>query len=200
MEFPASIKKLIEEFSKLPTVGPKTAERFVFYLLRKNNQELKALSEAILSLKNNIKLCQNCFSVSETNPCSLCTNPNRSKESICVVATYRDLLNVEKTKQYNGQYHILGGVINPIEGFTPDKLTIKQLINKVNNQNIKEVIIALNPNLEGETTTLYLNKTIKQINQKIKISRIARGLPIGSDLEYADEMTISNALKYRNEI
>ncbi len=198
MTYPKSIQNLINYFSKLPTVGPKTAERYVFYLLQQGGEDLQGFAQAIAELKEKITICKSCGAVSESNPCFICADKSRDKSIICIVANTRDMLAIENAKQYKGIYHILGGVINMIEGIGPEKLNIKNLLNKIKKDNIKEIIIALNPNMEGETTAMHLNKIIKPFN--IKITRIARGLPTGSDLEYADETTINNALKYRIEL
>jgi recombination protein RecR len=198
MKYPQAIQNLIDELSKLPAVGPKTAERYVFSLLKRSNQELNNFAKSIAELKANIIVCRECNAVSESNPCEICSDPKRNKEVVCVVANTRDMIAIESTKQFNGQYHVLGGVLNTIEGVTPEKLKIKSLEAKIKKNQIKEVILALNPNIEGETTSLFLSKIIKPYN--IKISRLAKGLSTGSDLEYADEMTLSNALKYRNQL
>jgi len=201
MRFPKSIQNLIDQFSILPTVGPKTAQRYVFYLLKKHPEELKKLAQAILELKENTIVCQTCFAISETNPCQICSDKKRSPMLLCVIADTRDMLAIENTGQFNGYYHILNGELNAIEGIKPEQLTIKQLLGKIKNNGIKEIILALNPTMEGETTSLYLLKLLKsQSLDNLKITRIAKGLPMGADLEYADEVTISNALKYRNEL
>jgi recombination protein RecR len=198
MKFPKSIQNLIDHLGKLPTVGPKTAERYVFYLLKQNPEELQSFAQAIAELKEKTTVCQICHAYAETNPCQICSDKNRTKDSLCIVADTRDMLVVESTKEFRGQYQVLGGVINSIEGIGPEKLNIQSLINKLKRNNIKEVILALNPNLEGETTAMYLTKLIKPY--KIKVTRLAKGLPVGADIEYADEMTMANALKYRNEL
>ncbi len=197
MAYPRSIQNLINYFSKLPTVGPKTAERYVFYLLQQGAEELQGFAQAIAELKEKITICKNCGAVSENNPCFICTDKNRNKNIICVVANTRDMLAIERAKQYNGLYHILGGVINAVDDIGPEKLNINSLVEKIKKNGIQEIIIALNPNMEGETTAMHLIKILKPF--KIKITRIARGLPTGSDLEYADETTINNALKYRTD-
>lgn len=196
MRYPKSIQRLIEEFTKLPTVGPKTAERYVLFLLRQKPDDLKKISEAIAGLREGLNYCRSCFLLSESPLCEICSDEKRDNGILCIVATSRDLITLEKTNLMDGRYHILGGHINPIEGILPENLTIQPLINRLKNQNIKEVIIALDFSLEGETTAMYLAKLIKPLN--IKLSRLAKGLPMGSDLEYADEMTLSNALRYRN--
>jgi recombination protein RecR len=198
MKYPSPIQNLIDYFSSLPTVGPKTAERYVFYLLQQNTEFLKRFAGALAELKDKIVICKECLAVTETSPCSICSDPQRKKDFVCIVANTRDLIAIEKTHEFNGVYHVLGGVLNPIENIGPEKLTIKQLEDKIKKNNVKEVILALDPNMEGETTCLYLMKIIKPYN--IKITRLAKGLPMGADLEYADEMTLSNALKYRNEL
>ena len=198
MRYPASIQNLIDYFSKLPSVGPKTAERYVFYLLRQHPEWLQQFAQAIAEVKEKTTVCQTCLSIAESNPCQICSNQKRNHAVICLVADTRDMLAIESTKQYNGVYHILGGVINTIEGIKPDQLNIKTLLNHLKQNNTKEIILAFNPDLEGETTAIYIAKLLKA--HKIKITRLAKGLPMGADLEYADEITLSNALKYRNEI
>jgi len=198
MKYPRSIQNLINEFSQLPTVGPKTAERYVFSLLKKNANELKQFADSILNLKKDIIICKNCLSVAEKNPCDICTDQNRDSTIVCVTANTRDMTAIESTGNFKGMYHVLGGVINAINNIGPESLTIKQLIEKIKRDNVKEVLVALNSDMEGETTSMYLAKTLKPLD--IKVTRLARGLPMGSDLEYADDMTISNALKYRTKI
>jgi recombination protein RecR len=198
MRFPVSIQKLIDEFAKLPTVGPKTAERYVFYLLKQNPEKLQALAQAIAELKEKTTTCQNCFALAEASPCNICTDTKRQLDKICVVADTRDYLTIEATGSYLGRYFILDGELNQIEGISPEQLNIKQLIEKLKDKNIKEVILALDPTIEGETTVLYLTKLLKPLN--LKITRLAKGLPMGANLEYADELTLTNALKYRSEL
>ncbi|MFH1522750.1 MAG: recombination mediator RecR [Patescibacteria group bacterium] len=198
MKFPISIQNLINHFSSLPTVGPKTAERYVFYLLKQNPEELQKFAQSIAELKEKTTICQTCLAVAETNPCAICTDNKRDNSLICVVASTQDMLTIEATKQFSGIYHILGGLINTIEGINPDKLYINKLVDKIKKNNIKELILALNPNLEGETTSLYLAKLLK--NNNMIISRLAKGLPSGSNLEYADEMTLTSALKNRTDL
>lgn len=200
MKYPLTIQKLIDAFATLPTVGQKTAERYVFYLLKKNQAELARFAEAIAKLKDNITLCQTCLAISETDPCAICADAKRDKNVVCVVAGFRDMISLESTKQYHGLYHIIGGTFNAIEGTEPSKARIEKLLRRIKNEEIKEIILALNPDLEGETTAMHLTKLIKQPGMPaIRITRLAKGLPMGADLEYADEITLSNALKYRNE-
>ncbi|MDO8668394.1 MAG: recombination mediator RecR [bacterium] len=198
MRYPASIQNLIDHFSKLPTVGPKTAERYVFYLLKAHPEWLQGFAQAIAELKEKTTVCQTCLTIAETNPCSICSDQKRNHSIICLVADTRDLLAIESTKQYNGLYHVLGGVINMIEDIKPENLNFKQLLNRLKQNTVKEIILAFNPDLEGETTSMYIVKLLKPY--KIKVTRLAKGLPMGADLEYADEITLSNALKYRNEM
>jgi len=198
MKFPLAIQKLIDQFSQFPTVGPKTAERYIFYLLKQPAENLQKLAQLIAELKEKTIICSQCLAISETNPCLICADKNRSQGIICVVGNTQDMLMIEATKQYNGLYFILGGLIDTINDIKPDQLNIKQLVAKINHKGIKEIILALSPTVEGETTAMYIAKLFKDKN--IKITRLARGLPTGSNLEYADEMTLSNALKYRNEL
>lgn len=205
-KYPDIIQNLINKFSRLPGLGPKSAERLVFYLLKLPNDDLKKLAKDLENLKGEIKVCQNCFNFSSQNPCEICSDKKRDYSTICVVAQPSDLQVIEKTGEYQGLYHILGGVLNPVEGVTPDQLKIRELINKVksslskvqSSKPIKEIIIATNPDLEGESTAMYLARQLKPF--KIKITRLAKGLPMGSNLEYADEITVSNALKGRREL
>ena len=198
MRYPTSIQNLIDYFCKLPTVGPKTAERYVFYLLKQHPEWLQQFAQAIAEVKEKTTVCQTCFAIAESNPCRICSDAKRNHSVLCLVADTRDMLVIESTKQYNGVYYILGGVINTIEDIKPDQLNIKNLLNHIKQNSIKEVILAFNPNLEGETTAMYIAKLLKSC--KIKVTRLAKGLPMGADLEYADEITLINALKYRLEI
>ncbi|MDD4333187.1 MAG: recombination mediator RecR [Patescibacteria group bacterium] len=198
MRYPQSIQNLIDEFSQLPTVGPKTAERYVFYLLKQNPEKLQQFAQAIAELKEKITICQSCLAVADTNPCPICADGKRDKKIICVVAKTRDLITIEDTKQYNGLYFILGGLINALADSGPDNLNVKKLVEKIKNNGVEEIILALNPTVEGETTAMYLTKLLKPLN--VKITRLAKGLPMGADLEYADEITLSNALKYRTDL
>lgn len=198
MKYPASIQKLIEYFSKLPTVGPKTAERYVFYLLQQNDEELQKFAQSVAELKKKITICRYCGAVTEKNPCDICSDGGRDNKIICVVANTREMIAVEETDTFKGVYHILGGLINTVEEIKPEDLRIKSLVEKIKNQKTSEVIIALNPTMEGEATSLYISKILSHLN--IKITRIAKGLPMGSDIEYADQHTLANALKYRIDI
>jgi len=197
MRYPAAIQKLIEKFTGLPGVGPKTAERYVFHLLRQPAGNLRDFGAALAELPAKTTSCEQCGLITETSPCSVCQDQNRKIGVLCLVENSQDLLAIEATKQYNGRYFILGGLINTIEDVKPSDLNVDKLLKKIKEENIKELILALNFTLEGETTALYLNKLLKN---SLKITRLARGLPAGSDLEYADETTLASALKYRSEL
>jgi len=192
-----SIERLIEEFQKFPGVGRKTAQRLVFYLLRSPKEEIANLAEAIKVVKDRVGFCSICFNISEKDPCDICTDPNRDRTLICVVEEASDLWALEKTGEYKGLFHILGGVLSPLDGIGPDDLHIKELLSRLK-EGVKEVILATNPNTEGEATAVYLTNLIKPL--KVKVTRIARGLPMGGDLEYADQVTLAKAIEGRIEI
>lgn len=192
------ITRLIEEFSKLPGVGRKTAQRLAFHVINMNNNDVEALSKAILEAKREIKYCSVCCNISDSEICSMCSNKNRDANVICVVEDPRDVAAMERTRDYKGQYHVLHGVISPMDGIGPDMIKIKELIQRVGTQDVKEIIMATNPTIEGEATAMYIARLIKPMG--IKVTRIAHGLPVGGDLEYADEVTISKALEGRREI
>jgi len=198
MSLPPSIQNLISHFSRLPGIGPKTAERLVFYLLKLDKQELEQFGTTVLHIKDNIKKCSVCGQVTEQEICSICGDKKRDHSIICVVAESSEITPLEKAGEFHGVYHVLNGLLKPTEGITPDKLNIQKLEERIKKDNIKEIILALNPTVEGETTNLYLTKILKKYN--IKISKLARGLPQGSDLEYADEITLANAFKGRTQI
>jgi len=197
--YPKSLQNLIDEFAKLPSIGPKTAERFVFYLLKKSSGDLMSLSNAIAHLRDNIKLCRACFNYDETDPCSICSDARRDHGIICLVAKNQDIAAIEKTNLYHGVYHVLGGYINPIENVMPHHIHLQELIDRVKKEKPKEIILALNPDSEGESTSSFILRLLKQF-EGLKITRLARGLPIGADLEYADEITLENAINDRKEI
>jgi len=196
MRYPQAIQNLIEKLSSLPSVGPKTAERYVFYLLKKSNNDLQELAQAIAGLKDSVTICHSCRAITESNPCTICRDKNRQQNILCLVENTPDYLAIETTQQYTGKYFILGGLINTIDNIRPEDLKIKQLLKKLKTENITEVILALNFTLEGETTALYLKKILKDY----RLTRLAKGLPAGSDLEYADKLTLASALKNRNEL
>ena len=198
MIYPKSIAALIEHFQKFPSVGPKSAQRMAFYMLRMPESEIQKFAQAILDAKRNTRTCEVCFNLSTTSPCEICTNPKRDRSTICVVAETKDLIAIEKTNEFKGLYHVLQGLISPMDGIGADDIRIKELLSRLTSEEVEEIILALPPSVEGEATSLYLTKLIKPFG--IKISRIAFGLPVGADLEYADEITIAKAIEGRREI
>ncbi len=198
MIYPKSIATLIEHFQKFPSVGPKSAQRMAFYMLRMPESEVQKFAQAILEAKRNTRTCEVCFNLSSSSPCEICTNPKRDRSIICVVAETKDLIAIEKTNEFKGLYHVLQGLISPMDGIGADDIRIKELLTRLASDEVKEVILALPPSVEGEATSLYLTKLIKPFG--ITISRIAFGLPVGADLEYADEITIAKAIEGRREI
>lgn len=195
--YPQSILRLIEEFSRLPGVGSKTAQRLAFHVLNMPMENAVKLSEAIVEAKRNIKYCSVCGNFTDSNLCSICGNPSREKETICVVQDPRDIVAMEKTREFKGLYHVLHGAISPLNGIGPDDIRIKELLSRMN-KDIKEVIVATNPNVEGEATAMYISRLLKPLG--VKVTRIAHGIPVGGDLEYADEVTLGKALEGRREI
>ncbi|MDA1060674.1 MAG: recombination mediator RecR [bacterium] len=193
---PKSIRTLIEELSKLPGIGPKSAQRMAIYLLHSPDSRLKPLGESILNLKKNVVFCGECWNVAEMDPCPLCSDERRDKSMICVVEEVLDVVALEKTGDFKGLYHVLHGALSPVDGIGPDQLKLEELFARVS-PGIDEVILATNPSLEGEATALYIQKHLQ--NSSARVTRIARGLPVGGDLEYADEVTLSRALKGRSE-
>ncbi|MFA6542564.1 MAG: recombination mediator RecR [Bacteroidota bacterium] len=189
-----TIEKLIEEFAQLPSIGRKTAQRLAMYVLKMPREEVVAFAKAMVEVKDRVRYCSTCFNITESDPCSICSGQKRNRKIICVVEEPNDVIAVEKTHEFNGLYHVLGGALSPLDGIGPDDLKVKELLNRLSDD-IEEIILALNPNVEGETTTLYLSKLLKPFS--IKTTRIARGLPIGSDLEFADEATLTRALEGR---
>ena len=198
MIYPKSIAALIEQFQKFPSVGPKSAQRMAFYLLRMPKTDVENFAKAVIEAKENTHTCEVCFNLSSQSPCEICTSPQRDKSVICVVAETKDLIAIEKTNEYKGLYHVLQGLISPMDGIGADDIRIKELLGRLTSDEVKEVILALSPSVEGEATSLYLTKLIKPFG--IKVSRIAFGLPVGADLEYADEITIAKAIEGRHEI
>ncbi len=189
---------LIEEFSKLPGVGVKTAQRLTFFILRSPTDQARRLAEAILRVKEDIIYCSRCFNITETDPCPTCSNPSRDQEVICVVEEPLDVIALEKTGVYKGLYHVLHGALSPVEGIGPKDLRINELLKRVTGSTVREVILATNPSLEGEYTAFYLKRELQPFN--LHITALARGLPLGGDLEYADEGTLSRALEGRREM
>lgn len=195
---PDSVSNLIEEFARLPGIGPKTASRLVFYLLSCKEGDILRFSEALANLKKSLKFCETCFNITEESPCLICQNPSRDKGKIMVVEEPLDVVALEKTG-FNGRYHVLGGVISPIEGIGPENLRISEILARIKKDGINEIILATDPSLEGEATAMYLAGEIKKMAKNLKVTRIARGLPVGGDLEYADEITLTRALEGRRE-
>jgi len=191
------LARLIEQLQRLPGVGPKTAQRLALHILKRSEDEVKALAQALVEAKKQVGLCQVCFHLSAEPVCEICRNSNRDSSTICVVADSRDVIALEKTREYRGKYHVLGGVISPMDGIGPDQLHIQQLVRRVSQKDIKEVILAISPSVEGETTTLYVGQLLKPFT---RVTRIAFGLPMGGDLEYADEVTLTRALEGRREL
>jgi recombination protein RecR len=200
-KLPSSLQKLINELSKLPGVGPKTAQRLAFFLLKKDNIDINNLSQSIAQVKTGIVFCSVCHNMGESDPCHTCSDAKRDQTTVCVVEEPLDAQAIDKSGQYNGVFHVLGGVLNPLEGIGPENLEIQSLLARTtkHESQIKEIIIATNPSLEGETTAMHLSKVIKAQSPDVKITRIARGLPMGGDLEYADEITLSRAMEGRRE-
>lgn len=197
--YPQAIRNLIERLVSLPGIGPRAAERLAFALLHRPATDIEALSSALRELKSNVVRCQRCHTYSETNPCSICRDNQRAPDAICIVAKPQDIYLIERTGEYHGLYHVLNGVIDTLGGVLPEQLTIASLLNRIKSEPIHEVIFALNPDIPGETTMLYLTKALKSIRQ-VRVTRLAQGLPSGSDLEYVDEVTLSKALKSRNDM
>lgn len=193
----APVARLIEEFHRLPGIGPKTAQRLTYHLVRMPQEEARALAEAILALKERIILCSQCQSLTETDPCALCTDLGRDRSILCVVEQPLDVLALERTRAYKGLYHVLHGAISPINGIGPEELKFRELLERLKDGAIQEVVVATNPNLEGEATAMYIQRLIAPLVRRI--TRLARGLPVGGDLEYADQTTLTRALQGRQE-
>ena len=193
---PDSVNHLIDGFSRFPGIGKKTAQRMAFFLLKTERQLAVSLARSILEMKDRVHACPLCHNISETSPCGICTDPKRDETLLCVVEDATDLLSLEKTSEFRGKYHVLGGVISPLDGIGPDDLHVDSLLERLNG--VKEVVIATNPSAQGETTALYLAKILKP--KGVKVSKLARGIPMGGDLEYTDEATIVSALEGRVEL
>lgn len=192
------IDRLINEFAKLPGIGRKTAQRLAFHVINMDIKDVTGLSKALVDVKNEIKYCSVCCNISDSEVCPICANSHRDPSTICVVEDPRDVAAMERTKDYSGRYHVLNGVISPMDGIGPDMLNIKELISRLGDGSVKEIIMATNPTIEGEATAMYISRLVKPMG--IKVTRIAHGLPVGGDLEYADDVTISKALEGRREI
>lgn len=198
MQIAEPLSLAIEELSKLPGIGKKTAQRLALFIVKNDKEFAEKLADSILSLKTKLKLCERCFNLSEEEICSICKNVKRDHSLLCVVEDINDVIAIEKSNEFNGIYHVLGGVLSPLSGITADDLKIKELMKRFEHENFQEVILALNPDTEGETTSLYLAKLIKPFG--IKVTRIARGIPIGGDLEFTDEATIGKAMLNRIDL
>lgn len=198
MEYTKPLAQLIEFFQKFPGIGPKSAQRMAFHLLKMPISDVERFSQILVEAKKNIHYCNICFNMSASNPCEICSDNKRDRGVICVVAETKDLIAIEKTREYKGLYHVLQGTLSPLDGIGVEDIRIKELLNRVTDENVNEVILALSPSVEGEATSMYITKLLKPFN--IKISRIAFGLPIGSDLEFADEITLAKAIEGRRII
>ena len=198
MAFSASIEKLIEEFEKLPSIGHKTAVRLAFHVLNLPTEEAKQFANVIVEAREKLKFCSVCGNITDEDPCPICANAKRNKDIVCVVEDVRDIIPIERTHEYSGVYHVLHGVISPMNGVGPNDIKLKELMTRIGTGEIKELILATNPNVEGEATAMYISKLVKPFN--IKTTRIAHGIPIGGDLEYTDEVTLAKALENRREI
>ena len=196
MQFSSSLlENAVNEFAKLPGVGKKTALRLVLHLLKQDTKDVGQFSEIIARMRTEIKFCQRCFNVADGDICSICANSIRKQEIICIVESIRDVIAIESTQQYNGTYHVLGGVISPLDGIGPDQLNIESLVHRIEKEKTEELIFALNPNIQGDTTIYYIQKKLQPIH--IRITTIARGIAFGGELEYADEMTLARSLQNR---
>ncbi|MBE6026235.1 MAG: recombination protein RecR [Clostridiales bacterium] len=197
-DYPRQLEILINELSKLPGVGEKSAQRLAFHILDKDEKQVEALAESMLNAKRQLKHCSICGNLTDSDPCKICSDPGRRKDLICVVETPRDLMAMERIRDYNGTYHVLHGVISPMEGIGPEDINLKSLIKRLQTNDCEEVIIATNPTIQGEATAMYISKLLKPAG--IKVSRIAHGVPVGSDLEFADEVTLLKSFEGRREL
>jgi recombination protein RecR len=194
--YDGAIQDLIDSFAKLPGIGPKGAQRIAFYLLSADKYEVSHLAESITTVQEKVKFCEICGNVTESSPCAICLDPRRDASQICVVEEPKDVMAIERTREFRGKYHVLGGAINPMANVGPADLRIKELLTRLSDETVKEVILALNPNIEGEATTTYLSRLLDPVG--VTVTRLASGLPVGSDLEYADEITLGRAFSGRS--
>jgi len=195
--YPVAIERLIEEFAKLPGIGKKTAQRLALFVLNLPKEEVEGFAHALVQARGTLKFCSVCGSFADSDPCAICSNPNRDKSIICVVENPKDIMTMERVKEFNGVYHVLHGTISPMLGRGPEDIKLRELIRRINGE-VEEVIVATNPNIEGEATAMYISKILKPLGAKV--TRIAHGIPVGGDLEYTDEVTLSKALEGRKEI
>ncbi len=198
MHYPEPIAKLIDSFARLPGIGPKTAGRLAFHILRMKEEDVLEFAKALVNAKRNLHYCSICFNITDTDPCRICQDKSRDPSMICIVQEPKDIGAMERTREFNGYYHVLHGAISPMEGIGPDEIRITELLKRLGDDTVQEMILATNPNIEGEATAMYISRLVK--NFGIKVTRIAHGLPVGGDLEYADEVTLSKALEGRREI
>ncbi|WP_338554017.1 recombination mediator RecR [Paenibacillus sp. KS-LC4] len=198
MHYPEPIAKLIDSFTRLPGIGPKTAARLAFYVLRMKEDDVIDFAKALVSVKRNLTYCSVCCNITDTDPCRICQDKLRDNSVICVVQESKDLVAMERTKEFMGHYHVLQGAISPMEGIGPDQIKIAELLRRLSDERVQELILATNPNVEGEATAMYISRLVKPFG--IRVTRIAHGLPVGGDLEYADEVTLSKALEGRREL
>ncbi|HBT19771.1 MAG TPA: recombination protein RecR [Peptococcaceae bacterium] len=198
MQYPEALARLVEELNKLPGIGPKTAQRLAFHILGGTLEDAEKLAEAILDAKRKIKNCSICGNFTDDDPCRICRSPHRDQSIICVVENARDVAAIERSREFKGLYHVLGGVISPVDGIGPDNLTIDKLLKRVEKGSVKEVVVATNPTVEGEATALYLSRILKPLG--VNVTRLAHGIPVGGDLEYTDEVTLARAFEGRRKI
>ncbi|GAE37257.1 recombination mediator RecR [Halalkalibacter akibai] len=198
MQYPEPIAKLMEGFMKLPGIGPKTASRLAFYVLNMKEDDVLDFAKALVNAKRNLTYCSVCHNITDTDPCRICEDQHRDKSIVCVVQDAKDVIAMEKMKEYHGDYHVLHGAISPMDGIGPEDIKIPDLLKRLQDDTIQEVIIATNPTIEGEATAMYISRLVKPTG--IKVTRIAHGLPVGGDLEYADEVTLSRAIEGRREL
>lgn len=198
MEYPGPVAKLVNELNKLPGVGPKTAQRLSFFILNQPPEEAEKLARTIVEARRSVSYCSVCSSLTDTDPCAICRNSARDQSVVCVVEDPRDVISIERSREFRGVYHVLRGAISPMDGIGPDDLTIKELIARLKDKNIKEVVLATNSSVEGEATAMYIARLIQPIG--IRVTRIAHGIPVGGDLEYADEVTLARAFEGRREM
>jgi recombination protein RecR len=196
--FTGPLQALVDELGRLPGIGPKSAQRIAFHLLKVAPEDALRLADAIVAVKERTTLCPKCFNVAEGGLCTICADPRRDPAQLCVVEDPRDIVSVERTQEFRGRYHVLQGALNPIEGIGPDQLKVRELVARLDDEGVTEIILCTNPNLEGEATAMYLAKLLKPLG--MKVTRIASGLPVGGDLEYADELTLGRALEGRREV
>ncbi|MEK8130812.1 recombination mediator RecR [Paenibacillus filicis] len=198
MFYPEPLARLIDSFSRLPGIGPKTAGRLAFHVLRMKEDDVIDFAKALVNVKRNLHYCSVCCNITDTDPCRICQDKSRDLSTICVVQEPKDLVAMERTKEYNGYYHVLHGAISPMEGIGPDEIRIADLLKRLSDERVQELILATNPNIEGEATAMYLSRLVRPFG--LKVTRIAHGLPVGGDLEYADEVTLTKALEGRREL